>query len=1080
MESAATPAADLLFSALDADGDGVITREEMREGLAGAAVAPDGGAAESQPEPSEEDEPAEGADEGWFEAAEASSPSWQMGDEAPQWGQRVLEAERSALEELAAADTMELQLESLRRFSPEGAQQQAATTPGHPSSVAGLLGGAGGVALGARANLFGSPPRGEAEEASPPPAEALRVALSADQAARIAAEEALCEERGRAEALQAAMDEAAQRYAESEQARDSELASLREENGKTELEVEDLRRSLVSAEACGVDLEEELLAERQAREELERSLAEERRRLAAVRADAERAEAALARKLEAEQLLASEQQRALAAQDEAQAALRAELERQVANLQRALAEQTQLRTEASAQLASVQQEAAAAAAQAAEAQHRLQSELASARAAHDEALGRAVENEKRIEENARHIAALESRQVSEPEPQPAAVAAPQLVPTGDVGHGTITPDSPIEVMDAKLQDLGRRDPKLAFMLANSPSPKRRGRDAAAPSRAAALELELQTALELEAALSEVSEEREARMAAEARLCEEQGRGTASVEMARAEYQAALDAMKAEADDAARRCAESERLLEAVRREAEPLKLMAVQAAEQSSAAVEVARTAQAAAEQSRDEERGLKEAALQSQTAVQQQLETERNAWRDEQARQSETAKECERTRLVELEKVLAERLGLQQEAAAAAAQAAEAQRRLQSELASARAAHDEALGRAVENEKRIEENARHIAALESRQASEAQDGYRDLSAQHSQLKAQAEALVAAERSARQEIEALRAQYADADAERTALQESLKARGAGMEGMQQAAAAEATRLRDALASAQSSQSSLEREVSAQAHRGERLDEARKKEEQARLAVEQEAGQLRQALEAGEAARKKLLAELAEARRPRPAQAGTAASTGFTPRKNRDDEDFEPVPTRKELNATIELAQKLLANQTAVCEIEQKANSQLNAEMVLVTEQLRKFEATGARWEAATHASSELLRVLAASRRAEDGATPPSQAEIAAHADYLGLDIHRHPQLAWLVEEAIEASLPAGWASSEDSQGQLFYYTTRPGQEPRSTYEHPLDKHFKLLFNILARLDIKEHFASQTFQSGTMMEPVAEE
>ena len=63
--------------------------------------------------------------------------------------------------------------------------------------------------------------------------------------------------------------------------------------------------------------------------------------------------------------------------------------------------------------------AAAAAAQAAEAQHRLQSELASARAAHDEALGRAVENEKRIEENARHIAALESRQASEPEPQPA-------------------------------------------------------------------------------------------------------------------------------------------------------------------------------------------------------------------------------------------------------------------------------------------------------------------------------------------------------------------------------------------------------------------------------------------------------------------------------------------------------------------------------------------------------------------------------------------------------------------------------------------------------------------------------------
>jgi hypothetical protein len=60
---------------------------------------------------------------------------------------------------------------------------------------------------------------------------------------------------------------------------------------------------------------------------------------------------------------------------------------------------------------------------------------------------------------------------------------------------------------------------------------------------------------------------------------------------------------------------------------------------------------------------------------------------------------------------------------------------------------------------------------------------------------------------------------------------------------------------------------------------------------------------------------------------------------------------------------------------------------------------------------------------------------------------------------WLAEEACEAPVPTGWASHTDADGELFYYSTSSteagGDSAMSTYEHPLDEHYKALYKILA-------------------------
>lgn len=76
-------------------------------------------------------------------------------------------------------------------------------------------------------------------------------------------------------------------------------------------------------------------------------------------------------------------------------------------------------------------------------------------------------------------------------------------------------------------------------------------------------------------------------------------------------------------------------------------------------------------------------------------------------------------------------------------------------------------------------------------------------------------------------------------------------------------------------------------------------------------------------------------------------------------------------------------------------------------------------------------------------------------DVSQHAEYLGFNLGSNPELLWLAEEACDAPLPAGWASHTDAEGELFYYSTTDNSAHTSTYDHPLDNHFKTLYAILS-------------------------
>eukprot|EP01043_Picozoa_sp_COSAG02_P045989 COSAG02_NODE_4260_length_5577_cov_5.384249_4_plen_454_part_01 len=239
---------------------------------------------------------------------------------SPSWCQRMKAAERDALAELTAADTMEMQLASLRRQE----------TPGHRATHGGLLGSV------RRGNLFDSPvatpdPRSRPTPASPvgtdnslsTTADTLRQQLAAAEDARALAEQRhdqlsreaqeareranaeIREERNRAiEALAVAeeartvADSAAQRCAESDRllsAMRTEAAAIRvatehEHAGMISVaDAADLRRQLAAQEECRRAAEKELSGERAARRAAEAAIRTEQRKTATVRVAAEQA-----------------------------------------------------------------------------------------------------------------------------------------------------------------------------------------------------------------------------------------------------------------------------------------------------------------------------------------------------------------------------------------------------------------------------------------------------------------------------------------------------------------------------------------------------------------------------------------------------------------------------------------------------------------------------------------------------------------------------------------------------------------------------------------------------------------------
>lgn len=74
--------------------------------------------------------------------------------------------------------------------------------------------------------------------------------------------------------------------------------------------------------------------------------------------------------------------------------------------------------------------------------------------------------------------------------------------------------------------------------------------------------------------------------------------------------------------------------------------------------------------------------------------------------------------------------------------------------------------------------------------------------------------------------------------------------------------------------------------------------------------------------------------------------------------------------------------------------------------------------------------------------------PPSAAEVAEYAAYLGMDPQQDAGLLYIAELALTAPCPDGWTVHLDNDGNEFFYnpTTQA-----STYEHPMDQHYRDMY-----------------------------
>ncbi|KAF6252107.1 hypothetical protein COO60DRAFT_558813 [Scenedesmus sp. NREL 46B-D3] len=74
--------------------------------------------------------------------------------------------------------------------------------------------------------------------------------------------------------------------------------------------------------------------------------------------------------------------------------------------------------------------------------------------------------------------------------------------------------------------------------------------------------------------------------------------------------------------------------------------------------------------------------------------------------------------------------------------------------------------------------------------------------------------------------------------------------------------------------------------------------------------------------------------------------------------------------------------------------------------------------------------------------------PPSAAEVAQYAAYLGMDAQQDAGLLYIAEQALTAPCPEGWTVHLDGDGNEFFHnpTTQA-----STYEHPMDQHYRELY-----------------------------
>eukprot|EP00878_Enallax_costatus_P016571 GHUV01017387.1.p1 GENE.GHUV01017387.1~~GHUV01017387.1.p1 ORF type:complete len:508 (+),score=196.39 GHUV01017387.1:301-1824(+) len=73
---------------------------------------------------------------------------------------------------------------------------------------------------------------------------------------------------------------------------------------------------------------------------------------------------------------------------------------------------------------------------------------------------------------------------------------------------------------------------------------------------------------------------------------------------------------------------------------------------------------------------------------------------------------------------------------------------------------------------------------------------------------------------------------------------------------------------------------------------------------------------------------------------------------------------------------------------------------------------------------------------------------PSAEEVAEYATYLGIDPIEDADLLYIAEWALTAPCPDGWIIHLDKEGNEFFYN---GDTQASTYEHPMDEHYRRIY-----------------------------
>lgn len=79
------------------------------------------------------------------------------------------------------------------------------------------------------------------------------------------------------------------------------------------------------------------------------------------------------------------------------------------------------------------------------------------------------------------------------------------------------------------------------------------------------------------------------------------------------------------------------------------------------------------------------------------------------------------------------------------------------------------------------------------------------------------------------------------------------------------------------------------------------------------------------------------------------------------------------------------------------------------------------------------------------------AAAASEEDLLAYSRSLGADM-REPDMAWLVREAFESSLPSSWSEHVDAEGRVYFHNQVTNE---STWLHPMDEVYKQLISAIA-------------------------